>query len=269
MNETITDKNSTVNAVPLHGSAYFSQALQREQPFAYLPPPGWTPDSPDTGQRWPLLVLLHGHSSNHTEWATLTRLPHYAVQQNLFIAFPNGGNGWYTNAFDGSANYEDDLIQDFLPNLQKTLPLLPSGKHWAIGGLSMGGYGAVKNALKYPGLFSVAYSTSGSLEPMKMERFRHIFGDPTEQRKHHRANNVYALAEDALSRWPTERPRILLDCGTEDERLEISRRFHQHLDFIGYRHEYEEAPGHHTWPYWNRRIRTMLPALTDYVKARP
>ncbi len=78
-----------------------------------------------------------------------------------------------------------------------------------------------------------------------------------------RAENPFWLAEQAMSRWPTERPRLYLDCGLDDGLLEANRRFHDHLNFIGYHHTYLEMPGHHTWPYWNRALRTVLPAVAE------
>jgi putative tributyrin esterase len=246
--------------------AYHSHALGREQPYAYMLP---TSAGEDAERRYPLLLLLHGLAGNHLDWPTQTRLARYAAAYDLCIAFPEGGTGWYTNAYDGTADYEDDLVQCLLPHLQGTLPLLPPGRQWAIGGLSMGGYGAVKIALRHPRLFSLAVSHSGAFGMARSREPHPIFGDPDADVPLRRQCNVFSLAEDALSRWPTERPRLYFDCGTEDELLGINRRLHEHLNFIGYQHQYTEMPGYHTWPYWDRAIRTALPTIAATLGCRP
>jgi putative tributyrin esterase len=252
-----------LKASVLHTGTYISRALQREQPYAFFAP---TPDG--SGQRYPLLVLLHGRDGDYQDWATYTRMARYAARYEMVIAFPDGGNGWYTNAADGSARYEDDLIQDFLPHLQETLPILPSGQNWAIGGLSMGGYGALKLALKYPRLFSLAVSHSGSLEKPHTPEAHPIFGDPQADAPFRKSESVFALAELALCRWPTERPRLYLDCGLKDELLAGNRRFKDHLTFIGYPHQYREMEGYHTWPYWDRAFKTALPDIAEHFNLK-
>lgn len=253
---------SKLKARTLHTGTYTSRALGREQSYAFL-----LPENVPGGQTLPMLVLLHGYDGDYKNWATYTRLARYAAHYAMVIACPDGNNGWYTNAADGSARYEDDLIQDFLPHLQQTLPLSPPGRQWAIGGLSMGGYGAVKIALKHPQLFSLAVSHSGAMEKPHTPTAHPVFGDPQSDAPCRKAESVYALAELALCRFPAERTRLMLDCGLSDELLEANRRFKDHLTFIGYPHQYREMPGHHTWPYWDRAIKTALPEIAAHLGA--
>ncbi len=153
-----------VTPLPLHTGAYFSRALGREQSYAYFAPPEFDAEQTPSDTRYPLLILLHGRKANYRVWPEQTRLAFYAASVGMFLAFPEGGEGWYANAYDGQANYEDDLMQDFLPHLQQNWPLLPPGKNWTIGGMSMGGQGAIKIALKYGQMFSLALSFSGAFE---------------------------------------------------------------------------------------------------------
>jgi putative tributyrin esterase len=243
---------------------YYSTSLRRNQPYAcYLP------TEADTGEYpYPLLVMLHGRTGNYRDWPQYTRMARYLTGYGLIVAFPEGDNGWYTNAVNGGEQHEDDLIQDFLPHLQATLPLLPSGASWGIGGLSMGGYGAVKLALKYPHLFSAAVSHSGALEAPMRPSVHSVFGDPQIDSAFRRRENPFWLAEQALCRFPTERPRLHLDCGLSDPLLEENRRFSEHLNFLGFGHDYRELPGHHTWPYWDRAFRTILPVIAAELGVR-
>ncbi len=245
----------------LQTGTYYSNALGREQPYAYLLPPGAQANTGADGARYPLLVMLHGHSGKYTDWPTYTRIARYVRAYSLIVAFPDGGNGWYTNAYDGSERREDDLIQDFVPHLQNNLPLAPPGKAWGLGGLSMGGYGAVKLALKHPKLFSVGVSHSGVLKNLQTIPPHPVYGAAEADGAFRRGENVYSLIEAALCEWPTLRPRLHLDCGLDDELLEPTRQFHGHLTFRGYPHTYNEMPGQHTWPYWDRAFKTILPII--------
>ena len=253
--------------LPLRIGTYFSQSLNRVQTYGYFAPAEWDgnllPDSP----RYPLLVMLHGINSNYAHCDTYTRIARYAAAYKIVIAFPDGGNGWYTNAVNNGPRYEDDLILDFIPQLQATLPLAEPGKRWAIGGLSMGGYGAVKIALKHWKLFSAAVGHSGAYEKPRTPELHPVFGDPQADAGLRKAENPIALAELALCRWPAERPYLYLDCGTDDFLIETNRRFKDHLNFVGYPHTYHEMPGQHTWPYWDRAFRTVLPALANRLNA--
>jgi putative tributyrin esterase len=246
---------------------YYSQALGREQPYGYLLPYDLDSGPSDPEMRYPLLVLLHGRDGGYTDWVTFTRIARYLAAHELIVAFPEGDNGWYTNAVDGSARNEDDLIEDFLGQIQQSLPVVQTHQSWGIGGLSMGGYGAVKLAFKYPHIFSLAISFSGALEKPRMPEAHPIFGDPIRDASLRRQEDVVWLAEQALSRSHLLRPRLYFDCGLQDALLEANRRFDGHLTFLGYPHIYRELPGHHTWPYWDRAFRTLLPTFAQELGA--
>ena len=78
------------------------------------------------------------------------------------VVMPDGGRGWYTNAAVGYA-YEDDLVKDVVGLIDRTFPVKAERSGRAIGGLSMGGYGAVKVGLKHHEMFASVNSHSGAL----------------------------------------------------------------------------------------------------------
>lgn len=253
--------------LPLQTACYFSNSLQRQQPFGYLTPPEWEGNLYSETLRYPLLILLHGVNGNYREWYEKTRVGAYLNSYKMVVVFADGGNGWYTNGVGEEGRREDDLICDLLPFVQSTLPVLPPGKAWGIGGLSMGGYGAVKSALKHPELFSVGVSHSGSLEKSLIPEPHPVFGHPETDFKLRRTESPAYLAEQALCEFPNRRPLLLLDCGASDPFLEVNRAFQNHLQFLGYPHEYHETRGHHTWPYWDRALRRILPTVAEYLGA--
>ncbi|MEJ5171529.1 MAG: alpha/beta hydrolase-fold protein, partial [Fimbriimonadales bacterium] len=162
---------------------------------------------------------------------------------------------FYVDAVDGFA-YETALCWE-LPDILRTW--LPTTDRWCVTGLSMGGYGAVRFALRRPELFGSAHSHSGAV------MFGHVAGlARPEQREFERLvgpnpegsdYDLYALASQLD---PASRPKLRLDCGTEDFLLDANRDFHRHLTELGFEHEYEEFPGEHEWGYWDLHVREAL-----------
>ncbi len=253
-----------IRAREVKTGVYYSAALACDQPYSWIAP---TPRSPE--ERFPLLVILHGLGGNHLDWSTHSRIARYAAAYRMVIAFPDGGDGWYTNAVQGGERREDDIIQDFVPHLQSIFPLRPPGSAWAIEGLSMGGYGALKLAMKHTDIFSVGVSHSGSVEKTSLPAIHPVFGDPEMDQRFRKEESLPWLAEQVLCRWPMLRPQLSLDCGLQDERLEANRSFAGHLNFLGYGAQWREMKGYHTWPYWDRAMRTLLPEIAARIGAEP
>ena len=250
--------NITGDSPPILTGSYFSNSLKKDQPFSYIVPESYSSGDSDA---YPLIVLLHGRDSHHYEWAKYTRLERYAATCEAVFVCPEGGNGWYTNSFDGNERYEDDIINDLIPNIRQNFRVMEPGRSWAVGGFSMGGYGAVKLALKHFKLFGSAFSHSGALEKAMQPKISPVFGDPETDLGFRRSESLTTLTELALCRLPTGRPYLYIDCGASDGLLESNRSFVNHLRFIGYPHEYEELVGYHTWSYFDRAFRTVLPKL--------
>ncbi len=262
---TVPTEPKPLSPITVTERSYYSNALGRTRPYACFLPES----AEQSGRRYPLLLLLHGAGGGWRDWGQYTRLTRYLAGTELIVICPDGGNGWYTNSVDNGERHEDDILQDLLPHLTNTLPVL-SYPARAISGLSMGGFGAVKLALKHPDLFSLAVSHSGAFDITARPGRNSIFGDADIHASFRRREDPCWLAEQALCRPATDRPKIMLDCGESDTLVESNRRFSDHLNFIGYGHTYKEMRGHHTWPYWDRAFRTALPEIVNAVgPARP
>src|SRR5260221_6906184 len=109
---------------------------------------------------YPVLFLLHGLFGSFENWTELTSLGRYIQNLPLIVVMPDGGDGWYTDSADVDAN-ESYLIDELIPTVDRAFRTIPNRSSRAIAGNSMGGYGAFKFALKYPGLFCLAGSFSG------------------------------------------------------------------------------------------------------------
>lgn len=215
------------------------------------------PQEAESEGSYPVFYLLHGLSDDDSIWARRTSIERYVAGMRLIVVMPDGGRGFYTDARHGPA-YESHIMKDVIGFVDRFFPTIPERDGRAIGGQSMGGYGAMKLALKYPDSFCsvVAHSSVFDIErilavPERHEELSLIFGDDPAEGD----NDVFRLAEG------TDRdrlPAIRFDCGIEDSLLEHSRAFHAHLEELGLPHEYEEYPGGHEWAYWDDRIQKAL-----------
>jgi putative tributyrin esterase len=231
---------------------FHSPALAKACSMTVIVPEGSVGTPP-----FPVCYLLHGLSDDHTSWARHTSIERHVAGLPLIVVMPDGGRGFYCDAVDGPA-YERHLLDDVIGFVDRTFHTMPERQGRVIGGLSMGGYGAIKLALKYPQLFCSAVSHSAALDVQRrLERpevaaeMRRIFGPAPGGGP----NDPYALAA-TIDR--TLLPALRLDCGLEDGLLEENRAFHRHLEQLGIPHEYAECPGAHTWEYWDCHIQEAL-----------
>ena len=228
-----------------------SAALSRQVTYsAILPESGQGP--------FPVVMQLHGFSDDHTAWTRLSRLIEHARPYPFVIAMPDGGTSFYLDLTPrsgaGSLRYEEFLVEDLRRHVEGTFRVRTGP--WAIGGLSMGGFGAVRLGLKYPARFasvwahSARFYTRAELASGERPRFA---GAPAIDAAD---ADVFALAERGARSGAV--PRLSFDCGVDDELIGDNRRLHAHLDGIGLRHTYREHPGGHTWPYWDEHVRAAL-----------
>ena len=122
----------------------------------------------------------------------------------------------------------------------------------------MGGYGALKLALKFPRMFCSVVGHSGALgaghRPLREDlapQLRLIYGENPVGGK----DDLWAIVEK------TDRdnlPTIRIDCGIDDGLLEANKAFHRHLLDLHIEHEYEEFPGSHNWDFWDTHIQEAI-----------
>ena len=210
------------------------------------------------------LYLLHGMSDDEGTWMRRTSIDRYAEEKGLAVVMPDGGLGWYTDMYRGLAWFK--FISGELPALcRRFFPILSDRREDTfIGGLSMGGYGALKCALRAPQTFSQVISLSGALDaadtavnntvPATRRYWEDVFG-PAEDVSGSE-NDLFAAATALTD--PALRPRIYMWCGTEDFLYAQNTRMRDHLRALGYDLTYEESPGDHQWKYWDKKIADAL-----------
>jgi len=249
-----------------------SSAIGRTIAYRVLVPEHYDDDL----RRFPVLYLLHGLTGDFKDWTTKTNVAEYTRRLPLVIVMPDAENSWYTNsAGEPAQKFEDYLLKDLVDDVEAKFRVIRSRYGRAIAGLSMGGYGALKMALKRPGQFALAGSFSGALAVARDsdfnsrmgaegERVLRIFGPAGSQTR--TENDVFALAAAAK---PATAPYIYMDCGTDDGLLDSNRELAAILRRTELKYEYHEVPGAHTWDYWDARVRSMLDVIVEKIKARP
>lgn len=217
---------------------------------------------PETGDPpFATYYLLHGLSDDYTIWQRRTRIEWYVRDLPLIVVMPDGQRGFYTDNDAGPA-YGRYIAEELVAFVERNFPARRESRARHIGGLSMGGYGAVRLALQYPHVFSSANSHSGafmrgpisssSQTPDRHSNFPdemlQVFGRSPIGSDH----DVLALAQRAKAAGTL--PRLQLDCGTEDYLLDANRALHAAFEKIGVPHEYAEFSGAHDWDYWDRHV---------------
>jgi S-formylglutathione hydrolase FrmB len=239
---------------------FHSQSLGRDVRYRVLLPRNY-----GNHGRFPVLYLLHGLYGDYLNWDTRTGLENYARNLEFLIVMPDAGDSWYTNSATVPADrFEDYIAKDLISEIDAKYHTVRDRHKRSIAGLSMGGYGAVKLALKYPDLFAFAGSLSGALnaaQNLDAERpdFRakllEVFG--SSQNRVGRENDVFRILKSSAS---THYPYFYLACGTSDSFLPVNRAFVEKLSSSNIPYEYHETSGGHTWEYWDEAVQSLLRA---------
>jgi S-formylglutathione hydrolase FrmB len=235
-----------------------------EGSYRLLLPPGY----PD-GAPYPVLYFLHDFfGDSRVLWKSgaaeqIERQMAAGRIAPMIVVAPDGDKGYWADSYDGRRRFERWVTDGLRRRIEADLPVAAERSARAVAGISMGGYGAAKLALKHPELYSAAGSLSGALTPLTWEGVESapFFIRPALKRVFGRSAQANNLADNDLVRllerpWPSEqpRPRFLLRCGTEDKyRLdEAASRFHAALEDAGFESRLVLEAGGHNWRYWRQ-----------------
>jgi S-formylglutathione hydrolase FrmB len=268
---------------------FFSRSLGRTAEVTAIVPaeppmfPGMTPFDPDKPLR--SIYLLHGYSGSHVDWLRGSKIEQLAQMHRIAVFCPSGENSFYIDDKARGALYEQLICRELIEYTRRVFPISKERKDTSIGGLSMGGYGAIRNGLKNNDVFgniaafSSALITDGLAQMpeqagdmpegdspagmMSPSYFKHTFGKP---------GNIMgsdvdpkALAKKLVDTG-AERPNLYMACGAEDFLIESNRSLHNYLAEIGYEHLYTEGTGTHSWLYWDEHIEKALIWLDELDK---
>lgn len=206
-----------------------------------------------------LLTLLHGAEEGPEILLENSGLAD-TLPPDLAVLLPAMGNSFYLDWGSGR-NARSALLRELLPAVRQRFSLSDAREDNVLGGISMGGFGAVSLALCEPGCFSAAFSLSGALDLMRAAQLFRICqlpapGDLRQAAARPEAQLVPRLEEFAGK--GTKRPALYLAWGDRDWFREENRRFSGQAERLGFPIRAEESPGLHDWTFWKRQLPPAL-----------
>jgi S-formylglutathione hydrolase FrmB len=234
-----------------------SAILHRAVRYCVLLPPGFDADKT---RRFPVLYYLHGLGDNEQSllksggWEMIEQLREQGKIGQLIVVVPDGGRSFFVNSRDGKERYEDFFMKEFLPAIEQRYRGLGKRAGRGISGTSMGGYGALRFAFKYPQQFAAVSAHGAALFDDLPETATELFGrnfrafgDPLDP-AYWKQNTPLTLASTARGLGQV---KIYFDCGLQDDYGfdAGARQLHEILERRKIPHEFHLYPGGHNWQY--------------------
>jgi S-formylglutathione hydrolase FrmB len=247
-----------------------SEILRHAVPYCIILPPSF---DANPSRHFSVLYFLHGLGDNeqsfiHTgAWNLTEDMRERGEVREFLIATPGGDASFYINSEDGKVRYEDFLLQEFFPFIEKRYRVAPGRGHRAIAGISMGGYGALHLAFRHPQLFISVGAHSAAL----IEKLPVYLGSAPNSPRARLLSGVFGSPPDPLF-WDRNSPltlgrtadlaglKVYFDCGDQDDygfdagnaaldKILTSR----HIP-----HEYHLYPGRHDPNYFAEHLPATL-----------
>lgn len=219
----------------------------------------------------PLVILLHGVYASHWAWtgrAGAHRIAGRMIATGeippLVLAMPGDGlSGDGTGyVWQSRADYERWIVEDVPRAAALAAPVVDAGSPVCLGGLSMGGFGAMRLGARHGHRYR---AVSGLSSVTALAQLRDFMAEDLAEA------GVDVAGETVLDVWrkAEHRPALRFDCGTEDVLLPGNRALHDGLLAAGIPHTYVEHPGGHTWEYWERHLPETLRFFGDCLRNLP
>lgn len=239
-----------------------SEALGRQMPYRVFLPPDYHA-AERSGNRYPVLYLLHGMGGRYDEWSG------YGVEEvanqlfkdgklvHTIIVAPQGGLGYWMNQ-DGGTPWADYMARDLVRHVDGAFRTIARREARAVGGLSMGAHGALQLALNFPETFGIAGAHSPSIRTA--EHAPAYFGRGSAFAR----RDPISLVKESGLQTP---PRIWMDSGKDDSWRPMAEELHKVLQAKGWAHEWHVYAGDHDGWYWGDHIWEYLPYYSSAFQA--
>ncbi len=237
----------------VYEASLFSAAIGRTLRYrVYLPP-----DYYAGTRRYPVLYMLHGAGGNYTEWSDeflperADELMRSGAVQPFIVVMPDGGGrSYWANWPDNGPRWADYVLYEVVPEVDRTYRTLPSATSRAVGGLSMGGLGALNLALRHPDVFGVVGGHSPSIRPTPDGQYSVLSGASFYD------NDPIGYVQRG---WVDRRQAIWVDVGSSDNYRGYDELFRDAAFGRGLDLTWREFPGTHEAEYWAAHA-------SDYVR---
>jgi enterochelin esterase-like enzyme len=229
---------------------FHSHALDRDMRYLVYLPPGYGVKR----TRYPVVYLLHGAGQRIDEWLSLgaveaaDRMISSAQVRPMLLVMPLGDVGYWVNHVGNGQRYGDYVSADLVQQVDAAFATESDAKHRAVGGISMGGYGALILAFTNPNVFQHVAANSPTLHPEGSLSILGV-GDEYAQR------DPISLAANGgglngLGIW--------LDIGATDPWLPRVSELDRTLNARGIVHTWMLGDGGHEGGYWQRNVPDYL-----------
>lgn len=215
----------------------------------------------------PVIYLLHGFGDKATQWlGTKPNLPQIADEKGIMFALPDGQKSWYWDSpINPDSQFETFISHELIRYADTHYPTIRDRKGRAITGLSMGGHGAMWNAIRHKDIFGAVGSTSGGVDirpfPKNWEMAKQL-GSYEENKEiweeHVIANQLDDLQSGELA--------IIFDCGESDFFYQVNCELHCILSERKIDHDFISRPGNHSHPYWRNAIDYQILFFEKFFK---
>lgn len=242
----------------LSRSTHFQAVLSNDNAFP-------TEGNPHYNRPVKNIYLLHGYCGNDTDWLLNAPLGEIANNYNLNFFMPQGDNSFYLNGEASCCKYQNFTGQEFIEYTRKTFSLSDRKEDTFIGGLSMGGFGAIHTGLAYPETFGKIIALSSALivngikdmEPgtgnpvANYEYYRQTFGDLTKIKEN--INDPEFLINELIAK-KAQIPDIFMAIGTDDFLYEPNIEFRNFLQDKNIPVTFIDGPGIHDFVFWREYL---------------
>ena len=223
----------------LRNQTIHSEILRRDMLYSIYLPAGYT-DS----KQYPVLYLLHGWGGDQNEWWVYDDMADDADAMiasgevpEMIIVTPDGQTWRYIDNWNGNGlDYEQYFFKELMPYIETRYSIRRERQSRAIGGFSMGGYGALRYGVVHNELFSYVYAMSS------------VIGE----------SGLTGMGSIVTNYQPSVLPGITLECGDRDYFTYDNREFSALLTQLGIAHEHIERNGGHDWEFWSACTPKML-----------
>jgi S-formylglutathione hydrolase FrmB len=214
------------------------------------------------------VYLLHGFGGRYSDWVKQDpEIQKLSDEHQLIIVCPDGAySSWYFDSpVDLTMHYETNLSTEIPAYIDSIYNTIKDRKGRAITGLSMGGHGGLFLGFRHANLFGACGSMSGALDVSRITKNYDVekrLGDTTINKQRYNDWSVINVIE----KYPADSLAIVMDCGTEDYIIDMSRRTHAKMLQLKIPHDYIERPGKHDWNYWRKSLKYQLLFFKEYFK---
>ena len=244
--------------------SFYSPMLKRNMPYRIYMPPNYDASN----QRYPVLYMLHGLSGSYKEWVdyklidTVDAMISEGKIKPILVVLPSGDQEYWVDHADNGPQWGAYTAYDVVNYIDATYRTIPNRQNRAIGGLSMGAYGALQLAFNFPQVFSIVGAHSPALRTK--DQAPAFMGDEAFYEAHDPVSLAQTLPLSTLNSL-----NIWIDIGAQDDVwLPRATDLNNVLNERGVAHRWNVREGGHGGPYWIANVANYLQFYGDSLPGK-